>query len=359
MKCAWAGEADQGGLAPYLKAINGDALLSAREERILAEAIALGDKSAFEKMIQANLRLVVKIAHDYLGRGLLLGDLIGEGNVGLVRAAAQFQPAFGTRFSTYASYWIKQSISQAVGKSTSIIRLPAHILALMGKWRKAERTLGRQLARVPSFDEVAVSLGLSEMQRSLITKAQQARQVKLGTRVVPESGQWPYADAAECTSPPELAIESLDDVRLMRSRMERLGGREQLVLTMRYGLDDGVPRTFREIGDRLGVTREWVRKIEQKAIRKLRGEETPKRNARWRRAEKIAADSEPSTRKDKPSRDSTKKQARLEVVPRGPARPLPTPISTPAMGALRIWQSQQPRNAGPNPWNYGPTATNA
>ena len=173
MKCAWAGEADQGGLSPYLKAMNGDALLSATEERILAEAIARGDSSAFDRMIQANLRLVVKIAHDYLGRGLLLGDLIGEGNVGLVRAAAQFQPAFGTRFSTYASYWIKQSISQAVGRSTSIIRLPAHILALMGKWRNAERTLGRQLARVPSFDEVAVSLGLSEMQRSLITKAQQ------------------------------------------------------------------------------------------------------------------------------------------------------------------------------------------
>lgn len=359
MKCAWAGDADQGGIAPYLRAINGDTLLSASEERILAEAIARGDRNAFERMIQANLRLVVKIAHDYLGRGLLLGDLIGEGNVGLVRAAAQFQPAYGTRFSTYASYWIKQSISQAVGKSTSIIRLPAHILALMGKWRKAERSLGRELARVPSFDEVAVSLGLSETQRSLITKAQRARQVKLGNPVERETGRLPSVEAADGCGPPELAIESLDDLRFLRSRMECLSGREQVVLSLRYGLGNAAPMTFREIGERLGVTREWVRRIEQKAIQKLRGEVTSKPNARWRRSEKTASDSDPAPRRVKPSHSGDKKELRLDVVSRGLSRPLPTPLSNPTIGPLRIWKSPQPGNTGPKPWNYGTSATNA
>ena len=173
MKCARHCSFDQNDLQSYLRSIKEVTLLTASEECVLAEAIARGDKNAFNRMIQANLRLVVKIARDFLGRGLLLDDLISEGNIGLIRAAEQFQPRYGTRFSTYASYWIKQSIRQAVSNSTSLIRLPAHVLALFGKWRKAERSLGRELARTPSFDEVALALGLSETQKMLMSRAQQ------------------------------------------------------------------------------------------------------------------------------------------------------------------------------------------
>src|SRR5205823_12079025 len=119
----------------YLREIRDDALLSAAEERALAEAIARGDRDARARMIQANLRLVVKIAREYLGRGMSLDDLVGEGNLGLIRATEEFDPRFGTRFSTYASYWIKQAIRHALTNTTATIRLPAHMVTLLSKWR--------------------------------------------------------------------------------------------------------------------------------------------------------------------------------------------------------------------------------
>src|SRR3954451_24945123 len=144
----------------YLREIKDGPLLSAAEERELAEAIARGDRVARARMIQANLRLVVKIARDYLGRGMVLDDLIGEGNLGLIRAAEEFNPRFGTRFSTYASYWIKQGIRHALTNTAATIRLPAHMVTLLSKWRKAERAMYRDLGRMPGFDEVADALGL-------------------------------------------------------------------------------------------------------------------------------------------------------------------------------------------------------
>src|SRR5271170_616238 len=142
-------------LQVYLKEIRDESLLTAAEECTLAEAIARGDVDARTRMIQANLRLVVKIALDYVGRGMILEDLIGEGNLGLIRAAEEFQPRFGTRFSTYAAYWIKQSIRHALINTTSTIRLPAHMVGLLTKWRRGERALYRQLGRTPTFNEVA------------------------------------------------------------------------------------------------------------------------------------------------------------------------------------------------------------
>ena len=158
-------------------------MLTAAEECTLAEAIARGDKDARSRMIQANLRLVVKIARDYVGRGMILEDLIGEGNLGLIRAAEEFQPRFGTRFSTYAAYWIKQSIRHALINTTSTIRLPAHMVGLLTKWRRSERALCRELGRTPSFNEVASHLGLSETQKFLVAKALQARQLKLESTI--------------------------------------------------------------------------------------------------------------------------------------------------------------------------------
>ena len=181
----------------YLREIEGGSLLTAAEECTLAEAIRHGDDDARTRMIQANLRLVVKIARDYVGRGLVLEDLIGEGNVGLIRATKEFEPRFGTRFSTYASYWIKQAIRHALINTTSTIRLPAHMVGLLTKWRRAERALCRERGYSPSFNEVASLLGLSEAQKSLVAKAHQARQLKLESSVATETGRWSPVDSSD------------------------------------------------------------------------------------------------------------------------------------------------------------------
>ena len=177
-------------LQTYFRDINQASLLSAAEERELAEAIARGDRDARSKMIEANLRLVVKIARDYLGRGMLIDDLIGEGNLGLIRAAEDFDPRFGTRFSTYASYWIKQSIRHALINTSTTIRLPAHMFGLLTKWRRAERMLYRQHGCAPSFDEVAAYLGLTDNQKSMVAKARCASRLKLDSGIGEEEVIW-------------------------------------------------------------------------------------------------------------------------------------------------------------------------
>src|ERR1700722_7748370 len=141
-------------LQVYLREIKDESLLTAQDERDLAEAIARGDRDARTRMIQSNLKLVVKLAREFLGRGLALDDLISEGNLGLIRAATEFEPRFGTRFSTYASYWIKQSIRHALINTTSTIRLPAHMVGLLTKWRRSERVLCRELGGSPTFNRV-------------------------------------------------------------------------------------------------------------------------------------------------------------------------------------------------------------
>ena len=256
-------------LQVYLREIKDEALLSADEERALADAIARGDNDARTRMIQANLRLVVKIAREYLGRGVVLEDLIGEGNVGLIRAAEAFEPSFGTRFSTYASYWIKQSIRLALINTTTMIRLPSHIVGLLTKWRRAERALARERGCEPSFNEVASFLGLSDMQKTMVAKAQHALQLKLESSVAAESGRWLPVDSHSHYESPDAALELSDERAILWSRMQCLDIRERTILTLRYGLGGASPLTLKEISHRLKVTREWVRKIEIRAVRKL------------------------------------------------------------------------------------------
>jgi RNA polymerase primary sigma factor len=253
----------------YLKEIKDDSLLTASEECTLAAAIANGDSDARSRMIQANLRLVVRIARDYLGRGLQLDDLIGEGNLGLIRAAEEFDPAFGTRFSTYASYWIKQAIRHALINTTSTIRLPAHMVGLLTKWRRAERALCRQAGRTPSFDEIATLLSLTETQKSLVSKALNARHIKPEGRIAEENSRGSWEDGLERNQSPESTLDADDELKQLSRRMERLDDRERVILALRYGLEGEFPLTLKEIGRRLGVTREWVRKIELRAVRKL------------------------------------------------------------------------------------------
>lgn len=252
----------------YLSEIRHDSLLTPHDEATLAEAIARGNRDARSRMIQANLRLVVKIARQFLGRGLNLDDLIGEGNLGLIRAAQDFDPRFGTRFSTYAAYWIKQSIRQALTNTTATIRLPAHMVGLLGRWRRAERALHRELGRDPWFEEIADAMTLSATQRELIAQALCTRHLQQeGCSTDEES--WSSDEASDPHQSPDLECEAREEQRAVRSRLDRLDERERLVVSLRFGLEDEPPLTLKEIGKRLGVTREWVRKIELRAVRKL------------------------------------------------------------------------------------------
>ena len=253
----------------YFRAIKDEALLTAAEERELAGAIARGDSAARSRMIQANLRLVVKIARDFVGRGIPLDDLIGEGNLGLIRAAEEFDPRFGTRFSTYASYWIKESIRRALINTTETIRLPAHTVGLLTRWRRAERTLGREAGRAPSFEEVASSLGLSPTQKALVAQALLARQVKRESSMATDAGRWSPDEALDRHEAPGSLLEAVDECAHLLRRMNRLDARERTILAWHYGLGGERPLTFKEIGRRLGLTKEWVRKIELRAVRKL------------------------------------------------------------------------------------------
>jgi RNA polymerase primary sigma factor len=271
-------------LQTYLKEIRDEQLLTAAEECRLAEAIAQGDTDARSRMIQANLRLVVKIARDYIGRGMILEDLVGEGNLGLIRAAKEFQPRFGTRFSTYAAYWIKQSIRHALINTTSTIRLPAHMVGLLTKWRRTERVLARELGRMPNFNEVAVRLNLTETQKYLLAKALQARQLKLESSIA-FGNDWRSAIGSnDHDDSPHALLEKGDECELLRARLACLDDRERMVLVLRYGLEGETPLTLKEIGRRLGVTREWVRKIEVRAVRRLYTSEECKPSARRKRS---------------------------------------------------------------------------
>jgi RNA polymerase primary sigma factor len=242
--------------------------LSRAEEQVLAVLVATGDSDARNRMVQANLGLVKKIARDFVGRGLGLEDLIGEGYLGLMRAAEEFDPAFGTRFTTYASYWIKQSIRHALINTTHPIRVPAHMVRLLTKWRRAERLLAREHGCEPTFEEVAAYLHLTDRQRSLVAKALRARHIERGMRFNSQGQEWSLFDSVYHQKSPESVLEAEEDQSELVRRVECLDERERVILRLRYGID-GAALTLREIGRRLGITREWVRVIECRALRKL------------------------------------------------------------------------------------------
>ncbi len=258
-------------LGSYLDEIRVDPLLSAEDERMLAAAIKRGDLDARARLIRANLRLVVRVARDYLGRGLTLDDLVGEGNLGLIRATEEFDPTFGVRFSTYASYWIKQSIRHALLNTTATIRLPAHMVGLLTKWRRAEKVLRRDLGQDPSPDKVADALGLSTAQRGMVECAFRAKKLRLDadrSRDEDDAG-WGTGESIDSQDAPEISVEAAEAQEEIRKRLSRLDDRERTVVSLRFGLNGNAPMTLKDIGKRLGVTREWVRKIEVKAVRKL------------------------------------------------------------------------------------------
>ena len=259
----------QSPLETYLREINETALLNAQEEKDLARAIAKGDVRARDRMVRANLRLVVNIARGYTGKGLCLQDLIEEGNLGLLRAVEGFDPDVGTRFSTYASYWIKQSIKRSLINSAKTIRIPAYMVELLSKWRRATVRLSDELRRNPTPEEVARLLGLPKRKLPIIKKA---IQIYNSTPQTDQSDSgWSLSEMVtddRTRNPADTLLEN-DVLRHVKSMLGDLGEREASVLKMRFGLENTEPHTLKEIGEQLGLTRERVRQIETEALKKL------------------------------------------------------------------------------------------
>ncbi len=264
----------------YLREIGRIKLLTAEEEIDLARKIIQGGNVgaiAKRKLVQANLRLVVSIAKKYVGRGMLFLDLIQEGNLGLIRAAEKFDHERGYKFSTYATWWIRQAITRAIADQARTIRIPVHMVETINKLKKVTRKLAQELSRKPTEDELAQEMNISISKlREIIKVAQEplSLETPIGKEEDSRLGDFiedKDADAPVKTVAHELLREDLAEV------LSGLSPRERDVLRLRFGMDDGRQRTLEEVGQLFGVTRERIRQIEAKALRKLRHPNRSKR----------------------------------------------------------------------------------
>ena len=262
-------------LQQYLHDINQYELLTAEQEKELAEAVSAGSADARDKMIKANLRLVVSIAKAYVRRGLSLPDLIEEGNLGLLRAVEGFRPCEGCRFSTYATWWIRQAIRRALTNTVKTIRIPAYMVEMIGRLKAVSADLQADLGRPPSLEEVADAMDMPPEKIGMIKRAIRAGAAQAAGEDAEESA-WVLGDIVrdEKTKAPDEELFDAYERERIQSLLDAIDDREGTILRLRYGLEDGEPMTLQDIGERLGITRERVRQIEKAALRKLNAELT-------------------------------------------------------------------------------------
>lgn len=265
-----SGEDSDSGIKIYLREIGQIPLLTPEEEIELAARIKKGDKEARAKMIRSNLRLVVKIAHDYANLGLPLLDLISEGNIGLMKAVERFDPAKGGKLSTYAAWWIKQSIKRALANQSKTIRLPVHLVDKISKMRRVALQMSEELGREPTDDELAEEVGLSAAKVSQL-KTVSIRPASLDAPISDDDSTefGEIVGDMEAQTP----FEKLRDQNLRDEVSELLSvldDREKKIIYSRFGLDGGKAKTLEEVGKKFGVTRERIRQLQNIALMKLR-----------------------------------------------------------------------------------------
>lgn len=254
----------------YLKEIGRISLLSPEEELELSERVAKGDEEAITKLAESNLRLVVSIAKRYVGRGLLFLDLIQEGNIGLMKAVDKFDSDKGYKFSTYATWWIRQAITRALADQARTIRVPVHMVETINKMSRVQRQLTLELNREPSEDELAKKMGISvEKVREVIKISQEPVSLETPIGEEDDSHLGDFIKDESSMSPEEYATNEILKEEI-KSVLMTLQIREQEVLELRFGLVDGTCHTLEEVGKKFNVTRERIRQIEAKALRKLR-----------------------------------------------------------------------------------------
>lgn len=254
----------------YLKDIGKVPLLSAEEEVALAKRMLEGDEDAKRRLSEANLRLVVSVAKRYVGRGMLFLDLIQEGNLGLMKAVAKFDYTKGFKFSTYATWWIRQAIVRAIADQARTIRIPVHMVETINRQVRAQRALLQELGREPTPEEIGEYMGIPAEKVVEIQKIAQDP-VSLETPIGEEedSHLMDFIEDTKTIAPSDMAAQTMLREQLIAS-LHKLTPREEKVIRLRYGLDDGKQRTLEEVGKEFNVTRERIRQIEAKALRKLR-----------------------------------------------------------------------------------------
>ncbi|MFH1826592.1 MAG: RNA polymerase sigma factor RpoD [bacterium] len=254
----------------YLREIGKFPLLTSEEEVVLAKRVLTGDLRAKHKLVNSNLRLVVSIAKKYTGRGMLFLDLVQEGNLGLIRAVEKFDYKKGYKFSTYATWWIRQAITRAIADQARTIRIPVHMVETINRLRKTSRLLLQKLGRKPTEKEIARKARMSvDKVREIIKVSQVPLSLEMPVGDEDSSRLGDFVEDASVQAPDEVVMQGLlrDDLDIV---MNSLTDREKTVLKLRFGLEDGHPRTLEEVGRVFNVTRERIRQIEAKALRKLK-----------------------------------------------------------------------------------------
>jgi len=257
------------GIEAYFKDINRIPLLTVKEEKEFARRVKAGDQKAREKMIKANLRLVVSIAKNYVDRGLSLLDLIEEGNLGLLKAVERFDPDEDCRFSTYATWWIKQSIKRALIDTVKTVRIPSYMVEIISKWKNMAADLSIKLGRAPFFHEIAQEMKIPPQHLGIIKTALRAS--NSSSQTISIENMWTLSEILEDKNAkqPEQVLFDEVEVELIERLLAAIDERDARILRMRYGLDNGDPMTLKEIGEKVNLSRERVRQIENEALKKL------------------------------------------------------------------------------------------